>query len=84
MTKHERERYEVLKHIWTDTGRGRAWIRSSLNERSLERYITLYLEIKFLCIKLIRHIFLLNNNYEGQIHTVCLKSNTTIPDIKLC
>ncbi|KAF5296667.1 hypothetical protein FQR65_LT10207 [Abscondita terminalis] len=37
LTKHEKERYEVLKHIWTDVGRGRAWIRSSLNERSLER-----------------------------------------------
>ncbi|KAF5303494.1 hypothetical protein FQA39_LY09957 [Lamprigera yunnana] len=37
LTKHERERYDVLKQIWTDTGRGRAWIRSSLNERSLER-----------------------------------------------
>ncbi|XP_018563176.1 sorting nexin-29 [Anoplophora glabripennis] len=38
LTKHEQERYAVLKHIWTDTGCGRAWIRSALNERSLERY----------------------------------------------
>ncbi|CAH1111496.1 unnamed protein product [Psylliodes chrysocephalus] len=38
LTKHERERYTILKHIWTNTGRGRAWIRSSLNERSLDRY----------------------------------------------
>lgn len=37
LTKHEQERYAVLKHIWTDTGCGRAWIRSALNERSLER-----------------------------------------------
>lgn len=37
LTKHEQERYEVLKHIWTDIGCGRAWIRSALNERSLER-----------------------------------------------
>lgn len=37
LTKHEQDRYNVLKHIWTDTGRARAWIRSSLNERSLER-----------------------------------------------
>lgn len=37
LTKHEQERYQLLKHIWTDVGRGRAWIRSSLNERSLER-----------------------------------------------
>lgn len=39
LTKHERERFEVLKHIWTDLGRGRAFIRSSLNERSLERFV---------------------------------------------
>ncbi|CAH1181326.1 unnamed protein product [Phyllotreta striolata] len=38
LTKHERERYSVLKQIWTDTGRGRAWLRSSLNEHSLDRY----------------------------------------------
>ena len=29
----------LLKCINTDSGRGRAWIRSSLNEHSLERYI---------------------------------------------
>lgn len=38
LTKHEQERYENLRHIWTDNGRGRAWLRSALNERSLERY----------------------------------------------
>lgn len=38
LTKHEQERYAVLKHVWTDVGRGRAWLRSALNERSLERY----------------------------------------------
>lgn len=39
LTKHERERYENLRHIWTDNGCGRAWLRSALNERSLERYL---------------------------------------------
>ena len=29
----------LLKYVNTDKGRGRAWIRSSLNEHSLERYI---------------------------------------------
>ncbi|XP_008198522.1 sorting nexin-29 isoform X2 [Tribolium castaneum] len=43
LTKHEQERYAVLKHIWTDTGRGRAWIRAALNERSLERYFHILL-----------------------------------------
>lgn len=37
LTKHEQERYSLLKYIWTNTGCGRAWIRSTLNEHSLER-----------------------------------------------
>ncbi|KAI5692348.1 hypothetical protein M8J76_007498 [Diaphorina citri] len=36
---HERERFLSLKSICTDIGRGRAWLRSALNERSLERYL---------------------------------------------
>lgn len=39
LTKHEYERYLLLKQVWTDVGRGRAWLRSSLNEHSLERYL---------------------------------------------
>ncbi|KAI4461196.1 sorting nexin-29-related [Holotrichia oblita] len=38
LTKHEKERYGILKQIWTDIGRGKAWIRSALNEKTLERY----------------------------------------------
>ena len=34
-------RYMLLKCINTDAGRGRAWIRSSLNEHSLERFMHL-------------------------------------------
>lgn len=39
LTHHERERYELLRQIWTDRGRARAWLRSAINERSLERYM---------------------------------------------
>ncbi|GLH07645.1 Sorting nexin-29 [Gryllus bimaculatus] len=39
LTRHELERYLLLKQVWTDTGRGRAWLRAALNERSLERYL---------------------------------------------
>lgn len=39
LNKHELERYHVLKHVHTDVGKGRAWLRSSLNEHSLERYL---------------------------------------------
>jgi len=33
----------TLKNVTTDIGRGRAWLRSSLNEKSLERYLSLLL-----------------------------------------
>lgn len=43
LNKHEYERYMLLKNINTDIGRGRAWLRSSLNENSLERYMHMIL-----------------------------------------
>ncbi|XP_072916589.1 sorting nexin-29 isoform X1 [Hemitrygon akajei] len=43
LNKHELQRYYSLKHITTDIGRGRAWLRSALNEHSLERYMLMLL-----------------------------------------
>ncbi|XP_076233972.1 sorting nexin-29 [Calliopsis andreniformis] len=39
LTWHEQERFSVLKRVHTDYGRGRAWLRAVLNERSLERHL---------------------------------------------
>ncbi|XP_042893596.1 sorting nexin-29-like isoform X2 [Penaeus japonicus] len=39
LTRHEYERFLLLKNVNTDLGRGRAWMRSLLNEHSLERYM---------------------------------------------
>jgi len=44
LTKHEAERFMSLRNIRTDSGRGRAWLRSSLNEHSLERYMHMLTE----------------------------------------
>ncbi|OWF52733.1 sorting nexin-29-like [Mizuhopecten yessoensis] len=44
LTKHELERFLKLQSINTDSGRGRAWLRASLNEHSLERYTHMLLE----------------------------------------
>ncbi|XP_072043891.1 sorting nexin-29-like isoform X1 [Amphiura filiformis] len=43
LTKHELQRFLSLKCITTDAGRGRAWLRSTLNEHSLERYLHMVL-----------------------------------------
>lgn len=39
LTWHERERFDVLRKVQTDQGRGRAWLRAALNERSLENHL---------------------------------------------
>ncbi|XP_011506155.1 PREDICTED: sorting nexin-29 isoform X2 [Ceratosolen solmsi marchali] len=39
LTWHEQERFSVLRKVHTDQGRGRAWLRAALNERSLERHL---------------------------------------------
>lgn len=44
LTKHELDRFLKLQSINTDSGRGRAWLRASLNEHSLERYTHMLLE----------------------------------------
>ncbi|XP_038215883.1 sorting nexin-29-like [Zerene cesonia] len=39
LTKHEKERFKILSNINTPLGYFRAFLRASLNERSLERYL---------------------------------------------
>ncbi|XP_011142398.2 sorting nexin-29 isoform X1 [Harpegnathos saltator] len=39
LTWHEQERFSVLRKVHTDYGRGRAWLRAVLNEKSLERHL---------------------------------------------
>lgn len=43
LTPHEKERFEKLKQVWTKWGKGRSFIRASLNEHSLRRYILTWL-----------------------------------------
>lgn len=39
LTRHEQERYYNIQNVSTDYGRGRAWLRSAINEHSLDRYL---------------------------------------------
>lgn len=43
LTNHERERFDGLKNVTTKHGKARAFIRASLNENSLGRYILTWL-----------------------------------------
>ncbi|KAM4820148.1 sorting nexin-29 isoform 2-T2 [Thomomys bottae] len=43
LNKHELQRFSSLRHITSDVGRGRAWLRCALNEHSLERYLHMLL-----------------------------------------
>uniref|UniRef100_A0A0P6J003 Sorting nexin-29 n=1 Tax=Heterocephalus glaber TaxID=10181 RepID=A0A0P6J003_HETGA len=43
LNKHELQRFYSLRHITSDVGRGRAWLRCALNEHSLERYLHMLL-----------------------------------------
>ncbi|XP_018496297.1 sorting nexin-29 [Galendromus occidentalis] len=38
LTKHELERFQMLKNVSTEIGKARAWIRCTLNEHTLEKY----------------------------------------------
>lgn len=38
LSRHELERFQLLRNVQTDMGRSRAWIRCTLNEHTLERY----------------------------------------------
>ncbi|XP_034049282.1 sorting nexin-29 isoform X2 [Thalassophryne amazonica] len=39
LNRHELQRFYALRHISSELGRGRAWLRCTLNEHSLERYL---------------------------------------------
>ena len=43
LNAEEIDRINRLCFVTTDSGRGRAWIRAALNERSLERYLQVML-----------------------------------------
>ena len=43
LNRHEFDRFTSLRSVHTDAGRGRAWLRSALNEQSLEKYFNILL-----------------------------------------
>ncbi|KAL7868993.1 hypothetical protein AOLI_G00129810 [Acnodon oligacanthus] len=43
LNRHELQRFYSLRNIWSELGRGRAWLRCALNEHTLERYLHMLL-----------------------------------------
>lgn len=43
LSRHELDRFSNLYHITSDVGKGRAWLRSALNEHALERMLQMIL-----------------------------------------
>ena len=39
LSSDEIQRFVRLGHVTTDVGRGRAWLRAAINERTLENYL---------------------------------------------
>ncbi|CAG2107212.1 unnamed protein product, partial [Medioppia subpectinata] len=72
LTRHEFDRYLLLRNIRTDTGRGKAWLRSALNEHSLERYV-LSLLSDSLCLR--------NDFYEENAFMRDEEINSVLPTI---
>lgn len=43
LSPDEVQRFSKLSHVATDVGRGRAWLRAAINERTLENYLHILL-----------------------------------------
>lgn len=41
LNESEIRRFDLLTHVRNDHGRGKAWLRASINERCLEKYMLL-------------------------------------------
>lgn len=70
LTKHEKERFKILSNIHSPLGYFRAFLRASLNERSLERYLHSW----------IGHGLLMEYYEEGSIVRVA-ESSSLLPNM---
>lgn len=70
LTRHERERFNTLRHVSTDRGRFRALLRAALNEHSLERYVLMWV-----------HDQILPDKYESYACMMCSSVRETLPQL---
>lgn len=70
LNEPELQRFDSLKNVRNDYGRGKAWLRASFNERCLEKYIQLCLNEK-----------LINQYYEKWAFMSNTEKNSLLPNI---
>ncbi|XP_062507868.1 sorting nexin-29-like isoform X2 [Corticium candelabrum] len=71
LSKSELERFNTLEHITTDAGRGRAWLRASLNEHTLERYLQ----------DLLADTSMLNYHYQPHAFLLDIERSSMLPQM---
>lgn len=70
LNESEIQRFDLLTNVRNDYGRGKAWLRSSINERCLEKYM-------HLCINNEKHI---NQFYEKWAFMSNSEKNSILPN----
>lgn len=83
LTWHEQERFTVLRNIHTDYGRGRAWLRAALNERSLERHLLSIINSNTLAPFYEDWAFLLDQERSAVLPTVAAGLGTIVFAIRV-
>lgn len=67
LKEHEIQRFELLTHIKNDYGRGKAWLRASINERFLEKYMHLCVNNEKLINQFYEKWAFMNNREKNSI-----------------
>ncbi|KAG7202871.1 hypothetical protein KM043_010019 [Ampulex compressa] len=83
LTWHEQERFSVLKKVHTDYGRGRAWLRAVLNERSLERHLHAVINPDILAVFYEDWAFLLDQEKSSVLPNVAAGLGTILFAIRV-
>ncbi|XP_012265722.2 sorting nexin-29 isoform X2 [Athalia rosae] len=83
LTWHEQERFSVLRKVRTDLGRGRAWLRAALNERSLERHLQTVIDPNTLSPLYEEWAFLLDQERSSVLPNVAAGLGTILFAIKI-
>ncbi|KAK0071344.1 hypothetical protein PV325_013071, partial [Microctonus aethiopoides] len=83
LTWHEQERFSVLRNVHTEYGRGRAWLRAALNERSLERHLHSIINSKSLSLFYEDWAFILDQERSAVLPNIAAGLGTIVFAIRV-